>query len=197
MIPTIIYKRPKGMSDENYTVMNNYLNGVEDTDMLIGEICAFAKTREEPVAVVFFGDHLPFLDEELECFEAIGYSIDYKKEEGLTNKHMVEYLMWCNEAAEDIIGDVKRGEGPEISSNFLGTEFLNYLGMEKSPYFNYVEKVQETANVISSRYFMMNGKRVENFQTGITEEERKVLRNYKCLQYYNLRRYAKVDKPEA
>ncbi len=190
-----LYKRPKKMSDENYNIINNYLNGIYDTDMLLGEIFAFAKTREEPVAILFFGDHLPFLDEENECFDALGYSVSHKTDKGLTNKYMVEYLMWCNNAAEEIIGDVKKGEGPTISSNFLGTELLNYLGMEKSPFFNYVEKVQETANVISPKYFMMNGRRVKNFQTGITDDERKILRNYKCLQYYNLRRYAKVDKP--
>ena len=102
--------------------------------------------------------------------------------------------MWCNDAAKGIIGDVKTGKGPDISSNFLGNEFLNYLGVDKPAYYNFIDKVQETATVISPKYFIMDGKYVDDFQNDISDEDRKVLRDYKCLQYYNLRRYAKVDK---
>lgn len=186
-----IYTRPDNLSDENYHIINNYLNGVRDTDKLLGDIVDFAAERQEPVVVLFFGDHLPYLDEKIECFEALGYNISHKSEQGIENKYCVEYVMWSNSAAKQVIkesrGSVKRGEGPEISSGFLGAELLDYMGAEKSAYFEFVNKVQDKINVISSNYYKSGKTRM----TSVEGENAKLLEEYKILQYYNFRRYNK------
>lgn len=190
----IVYERPENMSDENFYIINNYLNGIRDTDNLLGDIKNFAAGREEPIAILFFGDHMPYLDANIECFDALGYNISHKSEEGLRNKYMMEYVMWCNQSANDVIKEknipLKRGEGPEISANFLGTEFLNYLGMKKSAYFDFVDKVQDTVSIISPNYYKINGE----FASVLDEESKEILKNYEYLQYFNLRKYNKIDK---
>lgn len=183
----IIYTRPEGISDENYWVINNYLTGVRDTDRLLGEICDFAESREEPVTVLFFGDHLPYLDEKIECFDALGYNISHRNEEGIENKYNVEYLMWSNDAARKIIGKVKRGEGPEMSAGFLGAEFLDYLGVEKPAYFEFVGEVRKKVNVISPNYYKSGDEKF--YSPG--GENAEILNKYRILQYYNFRRYNK------
>ncbi len=186
-----IYSRPENLSDENYHVINNYLNGIKATDKLLGDVCAFADSREEPVAVLFFGDHLPYLDENIECFNVLGYNISHRNDEGLENKYKVEYVMWCNDAAKEVIkksrGAVKRGEGPEISANFLGTELLDYLGMEKPAYFNFVDSVRDNVNVISPHYYKSGNDKIAQPEGEAAE----MLEKYRILQYYNLRRYDK------
>ena len=184
-----IYIRPDNMSDENYYIINNYLNGIRDTDKLLGDVCNFAAEREEPVAVLFFGDHLPYLDENIECFDALGYNISHRNMEGIQNKYTVEYVMWCNDAARQVIeksrGAVKSGEGPEISSNYLGVELLDYLGVEKPSYFEFVSKVEEKISVISPHFY----KKDDAVIYELDKETEKLLEDYKILQYYNLRQY--------
>ena len=187
----IIYTRPENISDENYYIINNYLNGVRDTDELLGSVCDFAAGRQEPVVVVFFGDHLPKLDNENVCYEALGYNIKPETQDGIKNKYTVEYVIWSNEAAQEIIkenmGEVKKGEGPEISSNYLGAELLDYMGMEKGGFFSFVSEAEKRVNVISSNYYQSGDERVQK----LNPEDSNLMGKYKILQYYNLRRYNK------
>ncbi len=188
-----IYLRPDNLTDENYHIINNYLNGIKATDKLLGDVCSFAESREEPVAVLFFGDHLPYLDENIECFNALGYNISHRNEDGIENKYKVEYLMWSNDAAKKVIkklkGNIKKGEGPEISANFLGSELLDYLGMEKPAFFEFVSTVRDKVNVISPHYYKSGEDKMDLPENETAE----ILEKYKLLQYYNLRRY-NIDK---
>ena len=181
----IVYERPDEMSDEHFWIINNYLTGVRDTDRLLGDICSFAEDRSEPIAVLFFGDHLPYLGEKTECFDALGYNVSHEETEGIENKYRVEYLMWSNAAAQEIIGNVKRGEGPEISSGFLGAELLSYLGVEKPAYFEFLSSVQEKINVISPNYY----KSGDSIFYNLEGENKRIIDDYRMLMYYNFRRY--------
>ena len=183
----VVYERPEGMSDEHFWVINNYLTGVRDTDELLGDICDFAESREEPVVVLFFGDHLPYLDEKIECFDALGYNISHRNQEGIENKYSVEYVMWSNDAAKNIIGNVKRGKGPEISSGFLGAELLDYMRVDKPAYFEFVSSVRKKINVISPNYY----KSGDEIFYGLDGENKELVDKYRILQYYNFRRYNK------
>ena len=189
----VIYKRPENLSDENYHIINNYLNGIKATDKLLGDICDFARTREEPIALLFFGDHLPYLDENIECFEAIGYNISHKSEDGIENKYKVAYVMWANNSAKKVIkqsrGRLEKGEGPEISANFLASELLGFIGADKPAYFKFVESVRDSVNVISPHYYKQDGEKTLKPD----DETAEIIEKYKILQYYNLRRY-NVDK---
>lgn len=187
----VIYTRPENISDENYHIINNYLNGVRDTDELLGSVCDFAAEREEPVVVLFFGDHLPKLDNENVCYEILGYNVKPETQDGIKNKYTTEYVMWSNQAAQEIIKEnnvkVKKGKGPEISSNYLGVELLDYMGMKKSGFFNFVSQVEKSVNVISSNYYQTGDKITHK----LGAEDNELLEKYKILQYYNLRSYNK------
>ncbi len=189
-----ILKQTDGMSDDMYHIINNYLKGIGDTDALLGEICDFASAQEKPIVILFFGDHLPYLDENDVGFELIGYDIKPQTYEGLQNKHTTPYVMWCNDSAKEIIkknrGAVKRGKGPEISSGFLAAELLDYLGMEKSDYFRFVYDFKDRVNIITPYYY----KSGETYFKKPDEEISSMIEDYKILQYYNFREYAKVDK---
>ncbi len=183
----VVYERPEGISDEHFWTINNYLTGVKATDKLLGDICDFAESRQEPVVVLFFGDHLPYLDEKIECFDILGYNISHRNEEGIENKYSVEYVMWSNRAAKNIIGNVKRGRGPEISSGFLGAELLDYMRVDKPAYFEFVSSLEEKINVISPNYYKSGDEKIYDGDERIL----KPLDEYRILQYHNFRRYNK------
>lgn len=185
----VLYVRPDGITDENYWIVNNYLSGIAATDKLLGDICDFTEQREEPFVVLFFGDHLPYLDKRTDCFNAFGYNISHRTEEGLENKYKVEYVMYSNESAKNIIekslGNVKTGKGNEISSCFLGNELLDYMGLNKPGYFEFVNDVENEINVISSNFYKSGDLKMNTLEG----EKADLLEKYKRLQYYNLKRY--------
>ena len=63
------------MPDDMYNLVNNYLNGVADTVNLLKRVTDYAKGLDEPTVVVFFGDHLPFFDNDFVTYEKAGYDL--------------------------------------------------------------------------------------------------------------------------
>ncbi len=186
-----IYVRPDGMDDSLYNIINNYALGHYDADALIGDVTDFLRTVDEPTVFVFFGDHLPYLDEEYKAYDYLGY--DIRSEDGdlepYHNRYLTPYLIWSNDAAKALIsesgGEVTVGDQGDISSNFLPVKLLNYMNVQLPPYFAFVESVMEITEVIGSDYFMADGKLYYTVPDDIYREYMK----YRIVQYYNLMRY--------
>ena len=49
------------ISDETRTMLEVYTEGVRDADAMLGRLTAYFEERGEPVVLVFYGDHLPYL----------------------------------------------------------------------------------------------------------------------------------------
>jgi hypothetical protein len=75
------------------------------------------------------------------------------------------------------------GEAPKISSNYLSTVFLDYMGINDSAYFNCLKDIKSQLPVITSRFYKnSNG----DFTETLKEDERALLSKYTNLQYYML-----------
>lgn len=186
-----IYVRPDGMDDSLYNIINNYALGHYDADALIGGVTDFLRTVDEPTVFVFFGDHLPYLDEDYEVYDYLGY--DIRAEDGdleaYHNRFLTPYLIWSNDAAKELIaqsgGEVPVGDQGDISSNYLPVKLMEYMNMELPPYFAFTEKIMDLAEVIGSDYFVCDGKKLYTVPDSIYAEFMK----YRIVQYYNLMRY--------
>ena len=68
---------PQGtLSDSDYYIINNYLTGVADTGAQMRAFCDRFRDSEEPVVIVFFGDHRPWLGEQSVTYAALGIDLD-------------------------------------------------------------------------------------------------------------------------
>ena len=68
---------PQGtLSDLDYYIINNYLTGVADTGAQMRAFCDRFRDSEEPVVIVFFGDHRPWLGEQSVTYAALGIDLD-------------------------------------------------------------------------------------------------------------------------
>lgn len=175
-----ILKRPDNISDELYNVLNNYMLGLSDADKLLGDIASYINTLEEPTVLVFFGDHLPFFDSELLGYEAIGYDINSKNLEGLKRKYTTPFLIWGNDAFRN--KNTLKGYAGDISSNYLANKLLEYINVS-SPFFEFTKMLENKINIIAPNYFEVNSKLV----TEIDEEKTDLLKQYRILEYYNLK----------
>lgn len=186
--PRRIMKLPD-ISDELFYTINNYMDGLSDADNFLEEIKDFTETLDKPTVIVFFGDHLPYFDSELEGYEAIGYDISTENLESLNRKYSTPYIICSNKAFKNMQAEqnkkVLRGKAGNISSSFLITNFFDYLGVEAPEYVKYLDTVKDKVNIISPYYYMQNGKLTEE----IDEEAMAELEKLKILQYYNIKDY--------
>lgn len=186
-----VIKRLYEMDDTAYYTIDNYVQGLMDADNLLKTIKDYIETVDKPTVVVFFGDHLPFLDSELKYYDIIGYDITSGTEEALLRKHKTPFLIFSNTAfkeSEKAKGNkVLRGKRGVMSSSFLATELFSYMNVSMPPYFEYVNSLKEDINVIFPYYYKVNDEFTYELSLDLNEKIR-VLKN---LQYYNIMEYKK------
>ncbi len=178
-----VLKRPEGLSDELYYTLNNYFLGLSDADAMLFDLTEYFNEKDEPVVIVFFGDHLPYIDAENEGFDAIGYDISPETVEGLKRHYSTPYIIWGNDAFKKTGRRV--GQQEDISANFLSVKLFDYLGIRKPRYFQFLSDVSKELNVISSHFFEKDGELLRE----IPEESKNLITNYQYLQYYNIVRF--------
>ena len=115
----------------------------------------------------------------------IGYTIalDFAKE-GATvvavarRKERLEQLA---KEAEGLAGKILPYAG-DISSNYLANKLLDYINIS-SPFFEFTKMLEDKINILAPNYFEVKNKLV----TELGENELELLKQYRILEYYNLR----------
>lgn len=183
--PEILQKN-NTLSASDYNTINNYLFGLMKCDQALGYLIdKFSKT-EEPIVLLYFGDHIPFLGEDFSGYKALKYSIGISENlEEFLNAYETPYFIWSNTPAKELLksNGISNfvGQAPLISPNFLAVELFKYLGITSSPYINYLTTVEQSLPVITSRFYKTG---TGNFSQTLTKSEKDVLSEYRNLQYY-------------
>ncbi len=181
--------RPEGLTDVQYNILEHYLNNLYDASMLLCDVAEFAESLTEPTVIVFFGDHLPYLDQEYNVYETIGYSLKGDGAEGYIKQHSTPFVIWGNSAFKKTADHKIPKDGGLISSNFLAARFLEYIDADLSPYFMFLKDLSNSVTVISNDINISNGKYEEKISGSLSDK----LNDYRILQYYNLNEYKKPD----
>lgn len=137
------YLSREGLSDEDYCILNNYLTGIADTTQRMKDLADLMRDREEPVILVFFGDHMPALGY---APNHIGMNMNWNTEEGFYNFYTVPYLVWANDAAKRVTGGSFSGDGGTMSACFLMDRIFTECGWGKP---SYMQLQHETAQRVS------------------------------------------------
>ncbi len=135
----------------SYNALNNYLFGIEATGNAIAAYVDRFREDEEPVIMVFFGDHKATLGENNSIYEALGVNISTGTSEGCYNLYTTPYLIWANDAAKEFLGKDVKGEGPVISSCYLMNELFDICDWKGNAWLQYQDGIQETIPVIHRR----------------------------------------------
>jgi len=183
-----ILKHNGSVDEEYYHLINNYAGGLRQNDEALGYLTEQLENLDEPVVLLYFGDHLPFLGSEFAGYKAMNYKVgtSYGIDEYL-NTYETPYFVWSNNSAKALFKEQGRdlpvGEAPTISANYLGTVLLDYLGFNHSAYFNYLKDIKSVLPVITRRFYKKSdGSYTEN----LSDEEKEVLNTYCKMQYYIL-----------
>lgn len=183
-----ILKHNGSVDEEYYHLINNYVGGVKHNDEALGYLVEQLEKSQEPIVLIYFGDHLPFLGSDFAGYKAMNYSVGTSGGiDEYLNTYETPYFIWSNARAKDLFEQQGKvlpvGEAPKISSNYLSTMLLEYMDIKDSAYFNYLKDMKTVLPVITGRVYKTgNG----NFTEKLSENEIELLNKYRNVQYYML-----------
>ena len=162
----------------SYTDANQYFSLIHESDKAVENLITYFEAVEEPVEIVFFGDHQPSLNSN---FYSIlnGKGLSGLTEDELENLYKVPFFIWTNYETE--------AETVEITSlNFLSTLTLERAGIELPSYNRFLADLMKVVPAINARgyYSRSQGKYLHLWEA--TGEEAEWINRYNILQYNSM-----------
>lgn len=144
------------LPEEAKTMLTVYTHGLRDADAMLGELASYFEGRDEPVLLIWFGDHLPSMGDDYMCYRALGMEMtDDRESEGWLDAYAPPFVMWANDAGAQALdfGTLAERLGiPEdgkISASFLGAAVLDTIGCgESDPFFAFVNSLRRELPVV-------------------------------------------------
>jgi phosphoglycerol transferase MdoB-like AlkP superfamily enzyme len=136
------------LSDAVTSMLEVYIEGARDADAMLGRLVDYFTGREEPVILVFFGDHLPYLGDNQVGYAELGMAEeDYWNELG---SYQTPFVIWANDTAFDMLNWSAAVELPAaISASFLGAAVLELTGHSSdSSWFSFLNDLRREVPVI-------------------------------------------------
>ncbi len=148
------------LSDQARTLLEVYAEGARDADAMLGRLQAYFAAREEPVVLVFFGDHLPYLGDNQLCYGELGMTGEAAW--GPLTSYETPYVIWANDAAAQALdwdraaASLDLPEDGQLSAAFLGAAVLELTGRgEETPWFAFLNRLRREAPVVQKEYCLL------------------------------------------
>ena len=174
------------ISDASMETLSVYLEGVRDSTQMLTELCEYLDSREEPVLLVFYGDHRPTLGQDYAVYRELGLTTGQTDSaEEIIATYETPYLLWANETYAQYCGFDALELPDTVSSNYLGAAVYELTGLTGlDPYFDTLESLRRTLPVISHGCWLDADGRV---LPQLTEEQQSVLDALADWKYYRLK----------
>ena len=177
-----------GLSEESCNIINNYLYGVEDTVQCYAKLLQKLEERSEPVVVVLFGDHKPWLGNNNSVYTDMGISFDLGTVEGLKNYYATPYIIWANSAARKTLGADFSGSGGDFSPCFLMTRLFDECGWTGPGFMQLSREMRAISPVLSvTGQFLQDGTLTDT----LDPDGQVFYSSYLAAQYYREKEYGR------
>ena len=148
----------------NGTIIS-YAQGVYDADQQLGRLYEYIQTIDEPTIIVFFGDHLPYLNTEdgQDILQKLQY---FNTEDELLNtyrKYSTEALILAN-------FDINKEKG-YLGADLLGTYVLNKMDINISDYYKWLYTTKD--EISGANWKITVDKQGEIYNTNLLEDKMK------------------------
>jgi len=168
-------------SDACKNAMNNYMHSIMEGDRALLKLVEQLRQSEEPVVLVHFSDHLPWMGDGNVFYDELGLDIDPGTEQGFRNHYTTEYLIWANDAAKEVLGGDFSGEGPTISPCYLMNLVFEQMGWEGPAFLQAMDDMREVFPVVTTHgCYVVEGQ----FTDAIPAEHEERFRDFTYLQHY-------------
>lgn len=162
------------LTDIAYDKLLAYVNGIYESDQQMKNLIEYFDSLEEPVVMLFYGDHLPSLYEvyyDTGMIESKDTTVWSTKE--MLNMHTVPFFIYDNYSKT-----TSRNHDNIVGAAQLGNLLLNYANVEKTSYFKFLDTLNYKA--IRDRLFVDDD---GNAYDSITKECNAKSEEHKLLVY--------------
>jgi phosphoglycerol transferase MdoB-like AlkP superfamily enzyme len=128
------------LTNEAYDKLLAYVNGIYESDLQLKQLIDYLEECKTPTVLMFFGDHFPSLYEVYYDTGMISTKVtsEWNKEE-MFKMHTMPYFIYDNYSNKNVRHDNITG------AVLLGNKLLNYIGIEKSSYFKFLDTLNYVA----------------------------------------------------
>jgi len=162
----------------SYTDANQYLSLVHESDKAVKNLIEYFSKVDDPVEIVFFGDHQPSLNSNFYPL-LNGKGMSGLTEDELEALYTVPFFIWTNYDTPEETVDI-------TSLNFLSTMTLERAGIELPAYNKFLADMMETVPAVNSRGYYSKEKQSYQHIDDATGEEAEWIKNYHMLQYNSM-----------
>lgn len=162
--------------EKEYPQVEQYLSLIHETDKAMEYFLTALEEYPEDTIVLFFGDHLPQVEQE--WYDEIGAGI----QDDLTRqmaKFTVPFYIWANY-------DIPEGTIELTSLNYLAGYVLEFAGLNGPAYYDVLADVKETIPAINAYGFYSKERGCFIPFEEASVEEQNWLQKYENLQYNNI-----------
>ena len=158
-----------------YPQTEQYLSLTKKSDQALEYLIDYFSRQEEPVVVLFFGDHWPNLEPEFLSM-LLGQDSENLSFENIMREYQVPFFIWANY-------DLEGEEIEAVSLNYLSGLLLRAAGLEGTDYTNYLEDLRQTLPVITA--VGMLDQEGNWYKNGDATPYDDLLNEYNILEYNN------------
>lgn len=144
------------LGDEAVGVLNAVTQGVADCSEALGKLVDHLAAQDEPVIVVFFGDHRPGtpLESGATVYSELGMCpedvADWELED-YAELYATDYVIWSN---DPLLLPAEPGSRMNTSSTLLGVEALQMAGMDLDEYWSMCAVVDTVSDGWTWNFFV-------------------------------------------
>ncbi|MBR5128005.1 MAG: LTA synthase family protein [Roseburia sp.] len=162
----------------NYQDANQYLSLLNKSDEALEDLITYFENVEEPVEIVFFGDHLPSLKSKF--FKSLnGKGLKGLDLQELQDLYTIPFMIWTNYDTEEV-------EVEMSSINYLSTLALERAGLPLPAYNQFLKDMMEHIPAINSRGYYSVSEGKYKYLNEAEGEEAEWINKYETLQYNNM-----------
>lgn len=156
------FERKVVLEDPALSVTEQYLSCLKYSDEALQQLLTYLEDYPEPVAVVFFGDHQPKIDDAF--YESLfGKSLQDLSGEETRMRFIVPYMIWTNYG-------LQLEDNTDMSANYLGAYIIEQLGLPQTEYHVFLNNLRLRYPIITVH--------------GITDAKNDLAADNRCLIAY-------------
>ena len=141
-----VLEHPAGMKASTVGALEDFATGIRDADAMLGKLTAYFSQVDEPVILVFWGDHYNPIDSNYDVYTTTGYASDSSADPRL---HQTTLLMWSN------YSDAQVDLGT-IAAYDISSVMMNLYGLQQPLYFQFLNRQLRVASRACTRGVTMN-----------------------------------------
>ena len=141
-----VIAHPVGIKPSTIGALEDFATGIRDADAMLGKLTAYFEQVDEPVILVFWGDHYNPIDSNYDVFTHSGYAGDSSADPRL---HQTTLLMWANYTQQPV-------DLGTIAAYDISPVMMDLYGLKAPLYFQLLTRQLQVADRANTRGIVMN-----------------------------------------